>query len=162
MIIGEPGVHEERFLVLGAWNVMTSELLTKEELEQRGISYDTLPQIFLALEMPMFAPSWPPQRPPPLPSPPQGPPPPPLPPPASPPPIDLEHGEPDEDGSGASGAVHMLVDIPSSPELIVLCSDDEEELEPKEEVEPEMDEEDQVFVEQLEQELQEEGLEEEP
>ena len=66
------------------------------------------------------------------------------------------------EGSGASGAVHMLVDILDSPELIVISSDDEEELEPKEEIEPEMDEEDQAFVEQLEQELQEEGYEEEP
>jgi len=60
MITGEPGVDEERFLVLGAWNVVTRELLTREELEQRGISYDTLPQIFPALEVPMFAPPPPP------------------------------------------------------------------------------------------------------
>ena len=49
----------------------------------------------------------------------------------------------------------MVVDIPSSPKLIVLRSN-EEELEPK------MDEEDQAFVDQLEQELQEEAREEEP
>ena len=56
--------------------------------------------------------------------------------------------------------VHMLVDIPNSPELIILSSD-KEELEPEEEIKPEMDEVDQAFVEQLEQELQEEGFEEE-
>ena len=63
MITGEPGVDEERFLVFGAWNVVTRELLTREELEQRGISYDTLPQIFPGLEVPMFAPPPPPPSP---------------------------------------------------------------------------------------------------
>jgi len=46
---------------------------------------------------------------------------------------------------GASDAVHIAVNIPSSLELIVLNSN-EEELEPKEEVEHEMDEEDEAFV----------------
>jgi len=45
MITGGPGVHEEKFLVLGAWNTVTRELLTREDLEQRGIFYGTLPQI---------------------------------------------------------------------------------------------------------------------
>jgi len=35
-ITGEPGIDEERFLVFGAWNIVTRELLTREELEQRG------------------------------------------------------------------------------------------------------------------------------
>ena len=70
-----------------------------------------------------------------------------------------EDREPVAEGSGASGAVHMVIDIPSFTELIVLSSNDEEELEPEEEVEPEMDEEDHTFVEQLEQELQEEPQE---
>jgi len=56
MIIEEAGADEERFLVLGAWNVVTGELLTKDEFEQRGISYDTLSHIFPTLEMPMFDP----------------------------------------------------------------------------------------------------------
>ena len=43
MITGEPGIDEERFLVLGASNIVTRELLTREELEQTGISCDTLP-----------------------------------------------------------------------------------------------------------------------
>jgi len=170
MITGEAGADSERFLVLGAWNVVTRELLAREELEQRGISYNTLSQIFPALEVPMAAPPSPPQGPPPPSSPPQGPPPsppqgsppsPPTPPPASPPPVEHEDGEPKAEESGASGAVHMLVDIPNSPELIVINSDDEEELEPEEEVEPESDEEDHACVEKLEQELQEEGYEEE-
>jgi len=63
MITGEPRIDEERFLVLGASNVVTRELLTREELEQTGISYDTLPQIFPALEVPMFVPPPPPQEP---------------------------------------------------------------------------------------------------
>jgi len=33
MMTGEPGVDEESFLVLGTWNVVTRELLTREELE---------------------------------------------------------------------------------------------------------------------------------
>jgi len=45
------------------------------------------------------------------------------------------------------------VDIPDSPEVIVISSDDEEELEPEEEFEPEEDEGHQAFVEQLEEEL---------
>ena len=65
MITGEPGIDEERFLVLGAWNVVTRALLIREELEQRAISYDTLPQIFPALEVPIVAPPPPPQGPPP-------------------------------------------------------------------------------------------------
>jgi len=47
----------------------------------------------------------------------------------------------------------MIVDIMNSPELIVVGSDDEEELEPEEEINPKMDEEDQVFVGQVKQEL---------
>ena len=43
MITGEPRVDKERFLILGALNVVTRELLTREELEQMGFSYDTLP-----------------------------------------------------------------------------------------------------------------------
>ena len=83
-------------------------------------------------------------------------------PPASPPPVEHGGGEPIAEGPEASSAVNMVVDIPSSPELIVLSSDDEDELDPEEEVKPEIDDEDQAFVEWLEQELQEEGLEEEP
>ena len=145
MITGEPGIDEERFLVLGAWNVVTRELLTREELEQRGISYDSLPQIFPALEVPIFVP----------PPPPQGPQP------GSPPHADPVNGEPNAEDSGASDAVHIIVDIPDSPEFIVISSDDDEE-EPEEEIEPEEDEGNQAFVAQLEEELQEEGYEEEP
>jgi len=54
------------------------------------------------------------------------------------------------------------VDIPDSPEVIVISSDDEEELEPEEEFEPEEDEGHQAFVEQLEEELSEDGYEEDP
>jgi len=43
MITRVVGVHEERFLILGAWTVVIIDLLTREELEQRGISYGTLP-----------------------------------------------------------------------------------------------------------------------
>jgi len=134
------GADEERFLVMGAWNVVTRELLTREEFEQRGMSYSVLPQIFPALEMPMFELPPPPQGPPP--SPPQGSPPPPTPPPASPPHVD--HGDKELIGERleASGAVHMVIDIPSSPNLIILSSDDEEELEPEEEDKPEVDGED--------------------
>jgi len=60
---GEPGDDEEGFLVLGAWNIVTRELLSREEFEQWRISYDTLSQIFPALEMPMFAPTPTPQGP---------------------------------------------------------------------------------------------------
>ena len=70
VITGESGVNEERFLILGAWNVVTRELLVRQELEHKGISYDAHPQVFLALEMPLFTP---PQGPPPPPLPPQGP-----------------------------------------------------------------------------------------
>jgi len=61
-----------------------------------------------------------------------------------PPLVDHEDGEPKAEGLGASGIVHMTVDIPDSPELIVISSDDEEELEPEEEIkhEEEMDEKD--------------------
>ena len=72
------------------------------------------------------------------------------------------NGEPNAEDSGASDAVHIIVDIPDSPELIVISFDDEEELEPEEEIEPEEDEGNQAFVAQLEEELQEEGYEEEP
>jgi len=43
MITGKPGVNDERFLVLGPWIVVTRELLVREGLEHRGISYETLP-----------------------------------------------------------------------------------------------------------------------
>ena len=46
--------------------------------------------------------------------------------------------------------------------MIVISSDDEMELEPEEEIEPEGDEGNQAFMAQLEEELQEEGYEEEP
>jgi len=48
-----------RFLALGAWNIVTRELLLREELKQRGISYDTLPHMFPALEVPLFPPHHP-------------------------------------------------------------------------------------------------------
>jgi len=101
----------------------------------------------------MFVPSPPPQGPSPPSSPPQGPPSPPTAPPASLPPVDHKDGEPEAEGSGASGAVHMLVDTPDFLELIVISSDDEEELAPEEETKSETNEGDQTFVEQLEQEL---------
>jgi len=63
MNTGEPGVDEERFLVIGTWTIVTRELLTREELAQRGISYDTLPQIFSAVQVPMFSPPPSPQGP---------------------------------------------------------------------------------------------------
>ena len=57
----------------------------------------------------------------------------------------------------------MVIDVPVSPELIILSSDDEgEELEPEEEAELGVDGEDQVLIEQMGQELSEEDPEEEP
>ena len=52
MITGDPGPDEH---ILGAWNVLTRELMVREELEQRGISYDTFPPIFSALGVPPLA-----------------------------------------------------------------------------------------------------------
>ena len=84
------------------------------------------------------------------------------PPPASPRHVDYGDEEPVAEGSEPSGAVHMVMDVPRSLELIILSFDDEEELEPEEEDEPEVDGEDQAFIDQLEQELLQEGFEEEP
>jgi len=72
------------------------------------------------------------------------------------------NGEPNAEDSGASAALHIVVDIPDSPVLIVITSNDEEEEEPEEEIEPEEDEGNQAFMAQLKEELQEEGYEEEP
>jgi len=63
-----------------------------------------------------------------------------MPPPASLPPIDPKDEKPAIEGSGALSVVPIVVDIPSSPKLIVL-SFDEEELEPEGDMEPEMGEE---------------------
>jgi len=63
MITGDLGADAERFHALGAWNVVTQELMVREELKQRGISY-TLPQIFPTLGVPPLAARPPPQGPP--------------------------------------------------------------------------------------------------
>jgi len=52
----------------------------------------------------------------------------------------LLNEEPVAKGLEASSALRMVAEIPSSPELIVLSSDDEEELKLEEEVGPEIDE----------------------
>jgi len=71
MVTWDLGVDRERFYLLRAWNVVIGDLLVREELEQRAISYEKLPQIFHALVVPPIIP---------LPVPPaQGPPPLPLP-----------------------------------------------------------------------------------
>ena len=46
MMIGDSGANKGTFHVLRVWSVVTRELIVREELEWRGISYDTLPQIF--------------------------------------------------------------------------------------------------------------------
>jgi len=50
------GIDEEKVYLLGAWKIVTREILMREELDQRGISYETLPQIFPMLGAPPIVP----------------------------------------------------------------------------------------------------------
>jgi len=107
--------------------VVTRGLSLREELELKGISYDLLPFIFPALDMhptivltpcPLAQGLQPPQ------------------PPVQPPPTSPQVGSGDE----AFDKVHVVEEVPSSPELIEVSSDeggmepDEDEEEPGEEV----------------------------
>jgi len=121
MVTGDLGPDGERFQMLGVWVVIIKELLLREELELRGISYYLLPCIFPALDMhPPIVP------PPPLlahgPQPPQ-------------PPVQLPPASP-QAGSGdeASNEVPMVEEESSSPELIEVSSN-EGEMEPDEDKE---------------------------
>ena len=129
MATGDPGVDAERFQAIGPWIAITRDLLLREEFDLREISYEILPYIFPAL--PMQPPAAPP---PPLAG--QGPSPPQSPNPHSPvsPP---QAGS--KDGSGAQAEVHEVVDVPSSPEIIMISSNEEEE-DPEEKEGPEEEE----------------------
>jgi len=119
MITREPGVDGERFHVLGVWNVVTQELMVREDLELRGISYDALPQIFPTLDVPPYGPLGPPSSP-------QGPPPSPPPSPALPPQAYSESEAHAPTESEAYGEICIAVDISGSLKLIELNSDEEE------------------------------------
>ena len=122
MATGDPGVDAERFQAIGPWIAVTRDLLLREEFDLREISYEILPYIFPAL--PMQPPAVPP------------------PPPADQGPSPLQSPNPhlpvsppqaaSEEGSGAQAEVQEVVDVPSSPEIIMISSNEEEEEDPEE------------------------------
>jgi len=52
MVTRDPEVDRERSHILGAWTTVPRELLLREELELRGISYGSLLYIYHTLGMP--------------------------------------------------------------------------------------------------------------
>ena len=111
IVTGDLGVDGEQFQILAAWTVVIKELLMRDGLELKGISNEFLLCIFPALDMhPLIIPPSPllTQGPPPLQSLTQQP----L---ASSPKADSGDGAHSSEGLGASGEVHVVVDVPSSP-----------------------------------------------
>ena len=46
IVIGNRGWDEPRFQAQGAWTIVTTELLLREEFEQRGVTMETLQHVF--------------------------------------------------------------------------------------------------------------------
>jgi len=144
MMTGNPGWDGPRFQVQGAWATITSELLLREEFEHRGITVETLQHVF-----PLHQ-AHPPAA---LAAAAQG------------PPLSPAPGTPLMPDS--LGEAHVVVDLPDTPEIVVVSFEDdamegfeghlEEEDDPEEDqdineavVEQRLDQEiDEVVVEQL-------------
>ena len=124
MMTGNPGLDGPRFQAQGAWMTLTAELLLREEFELRGLTMETLQHVFPLYQVhPPPAAPVPAQGPPSPPAPAQGPPIPPA------PDTPLMPDNP--------GEAYVVIDIPSTPEVVVLSSGDEDHQE--EEDDPEED-----------------------
>ena len=110
---GNPGLDGPRFQAQGAWMTLTTEMLLREEFELRGLTMETLQHVFPLYQVhPPPAAPVPAQGPPSPPAPAQGPPIPPAP--ATP----LMPDSP--------GEAYVVIDIPSTPEVVVISSGDED------------------------------------
>jgi len=136
MMTGNSGLDRPRFQAQGAWTTLTIKLLLREEFELRGITMETLQFVFPLHQVypPLVSPA-PAQGPPSLLTPAQGPPIPPA------PDTSLMPDTP--------GKAHVVIDIPDTPDLVVISSSSRDEDHQGEEDDPEKDdpEEDQDSVE---------------
>jgi len=56
IITGNPGKDGPRFQAQGAWTTITTELLLREEIEERRIAMETLQHVFLLHQTPRLQP----------------------------------------------------------------------------------------------------------
>ena len=117
---GNPGLNGPRFQAQGAWMALTTELLLRKEFELKGITMETLQHVF-----PLHQIHPPPVAPTPAPA--QGPPS--LPAPAQKPPIPPAPGTPLMPES--PGEAYVVIDIPNTPDLVVISSSSGEEDDPE-------------------------------
>ena len=102
MITGNLGLDGPRFQAQGTWTTLVTELLLREEFDQKGITMEILIHIFPLNQVP----------------------PPPAPPaPAQGPHSPLVSGTPPLPDS--SGEAHVVIDIPDTPDLVVISFRDE-------------------------------------